>query len=73
MLPVPEEVRNMHEKIDRIVETLHRQSQVMERLAERIGALKSYEQKIAEMGRELTEIRNTLAVIKDCVRFDRVA
>ncbi|MEW6112994.1 MAG: hypothetical protein AB1664_12765, partial [Thermodesulfobacteriota bacterium] len=68
VLPVPEEVRNMHEKIDRIVETLHSQSRLLEMMAERIRTLKSDDQKIAEMGRELTEIRSTLTVIKDCVR-----
>jgi len=73
VIPVPEEMRNMHEKVNRIVETLHNQDRMLEKMEERIATLKSDGQKLAEMGRELQEIRNALAIIKDAVRFDRVA
>jgi hypothetical protein len=73
VLPVPEEVKNMHGKIERMLESLSAQNRLLESIAERLDQLKTNEEQIAEIGRELGEIRNCLTVIKDSIRFDRVA
>lgn len=73
MLPVPEEVKNMHWKIDQVIETLHDQNRLLEQIVKRIDELKSNDKEIAEIGWKLKEIENSLTVIKDSVRFNRVA
>lgn len=73
MLPVPEEVKNMHEKIERVLETLSNQNRTLERIVERLDALKANDYYVTEIWKELREIQNCLTVIKDSVRFDKVA
>ena len=73
MLPVPEEVKNMHWKIEQVLETLHDQNRLLERIVKRIDELKAEDEKIAQIGRELKEIGNSLTIIKDSVRLGRVA
>jgi hypothetical protein len=73
VLPVPEEVKNMHGKIERTLESLFAQNRLFESIAERLDQLKTNEEQIADIGEELGEIRNCLTVIKDSIRFDRVA
>ena len=65
MLPVPEEVKNMHEKIERVLETLSNQNRTLERIVERLDALKANDYYVTEIWKELREIQNCLTVIKD--------
>jgi replicative DNA helicase len=73
MLPVPEEVKNMHRKIEQALEMLSHHSRLLERIVERIAQLNTNEERIAEIRRDLSDMRNSLTVIKDSVRFDKVA
>jgi hypothetical protein len=73
VLPVPEEVKNMHGKIEQVLEILRDQNRLLEKIVKRIDELESDKEKIAQIGRELKEIGNSLTIIKDNVRLGRVA
>ena len=73
MLPVPEEVRDMHEKINRIVTMVVDQNHLLQRISTQMDQLKLNDKEIAAIRAELSEIRNALTIIKDCVRLERVA
>jgi hypothetical protein len=73
MLPVPEEVKDMRDKIDRMMAMTADHYQMLQRILGRLDDLKRDDSEMAAVRLELTEVRNSLSVIKDCLRFDHVA
>ncbi|AFM27674.1 hypothetical protein [Desulfomonile tiedjei] len=73
VLPVPEEVRSMHAKIDRVLDTVYMQNKALEKIIGRLDEFEATQKDLHELSRELRHVKNSLITIKDCLRFDAVS
>jgi len=73
VLPVPEEVRSMHDTINRIMTVVTEQNTLLQRIVGQINDIRLDNRELSAIRLELTELRSAIVVIKDCVRFDSVA
>lgn len=73
VLPVPEEVRSMHAKIDALKEIVSNQNRVLQKLVDQVNQLKSQDKKMDDLNQKFTEINKHLTIISDTVRFTNVA
>ncbi len=73
LLPVPVEVKNMHEKIDRLIDLVSAHDNQLQRVAIRMDGLRSDEKQLTSIRSELMELRNAVLFIKDHLRFNSVA
>ncbi len=73
VLPVPEEVRSMHTKIEALTELVSHQNKLIRKLTDQIQQLKSQDKKIDDIGQKFTEINRLLTIISDTMRFTNVA
>ncbi|MBI5251742.1 MAG: hypothetical protein HY912_19795 [Desulfomonile tiedjei] len=69
LLPVPDEVKTMHEKIDRLVDTINSQNALLGQVLQRTLELGSYQRDLRDMQLKLEYLSNSVTTIKDCVRF----
>jgi hypothetical protein len=69
LLPVPEEVRSIHAKIDQILDVLSAQNDLLGQIVTRDVELKSFEAKLKELNLKMQHVTDSVTVIKDCVRF----
>jgi hypothetical protein len=69
LLPVPDEVRSMHAKIDQVLEVLSAQNAVLGQIITRNAELRSFETALKELNVKMQHVTNSVMAIKDCVRF----
>jgi hypothetical protein len=70
VLPVPEEVRSMHAKIDRVLDTVYMHNKTLEKIIGRLDDFETTQKDVQELSRELKHVKDSLPTIKDCLRFD---
>jgi hypothetical protein len=68
-LPVPDEVRVMHSKIDQLTEVVNAQTRLLEKLLVRSGETNGSNGSLTGVEKRLGHIDDSLTMIKDCVRF----
>jgi hypothetical protein len=68
-LPVPDEVRVMHSKIDQLTEVVNAQTRLLERLMVRLPEGNGSNGSLTGVEKRLGHIDDSLTMIKDCVRF----
>ena len=68
-LPVPDEVREMHSKIDQLVEVVNAQTRLLEKLLVRSTEASGSNGSLTGFEKRLGHIDDSLTMIKDCVRF----
>jgi len=69
ILPVPDEVREMHSKIDQLTEAVNAQNRVLEKLLVRSAETNGSKESLTGVEKRLARIDDSLTIIKDCVRF----
>ena len=69
LLPVPDEVRSMHAKIDHLAESINSQKALLDKVLQRTLQLGSYEKELKDLQNKLEYLSNSVTTIKDCVRF----
>ena len=69
LLPVPEEVKDMHEKIDLLVEAVNSQGALLAQILRRTHDLGTFERDLRDMQFKMDYLSNSVTTIKDCVRF----
>jgi len=68
-LPVPDEVGEMHSKIDQLVEVVNAQTRLLEKLLVRSTEANGSNGSLTGFEKRLGHIDDSLTMIKDCVRF----
>jgi hypothetical protein len=69
LLPVPDEVRVMHSKIDQLTEVVNAQTRLLEKLLVRLPETNGSNGSLTGFEKRLGHIDDSLTLIKDCVRF----
>jgi hypothetical protein len=69
LLPVPDEVKSMHDKIDRLVEAVNSQGALLGQILARTHELGSFEKDLKDLQLKMEYVNNSVTTIKDCVRF----
>jgi hypothetical protein len=69
LLPVPDEVRSMHTKIDQVLEVLSAQSALLTQIITHNSELKSFQTNLNELNLKMQHVADSVTTIKDCVRF----
>jgi hypothetical protein len=69
LLPVPDEVREMHSKIDQLTQIVNAQTRLLEKLLMRSAETNGSNGSLTGLEKRLGHIDDSLTTIKDCVRF----
>ncbi len=69
LLPVPDEVKVMHSKIDQLAQIVNAQTKLLEKLIARSGETIGSTGALTGLEKRLGHIDDSLTMIKDCVRF----
>jgi hypothetical protein len=69
LLPIPDEVREMHKKIDHIIDRMLVYERLISQLVSSIDHLKSDNSEVKQLSLELQAIKSTLDVVKDSLRL----
>jgi hypothetical protein len=69
LLPVPDEVRAMHSKIDQLTRIVNAQTRLLEKLLSRSVESNGSNGSLTGFEKRLGHIDDSLTMIKDCVRF----
>lgn len=69
LLPVPDEVKSMHEKIDQLVQVVNSQSALLGQILAKTDGLSSFEKDLKHLQLKMEHVNNSVTTIKDCVRF----
>lgn len=69
LLPVPDEVRVMHSKIDQLTQIVNAQTRLLEKLLNRSAETHGSNGSLTGLEKRLGHIDDSLTTIKDCVRF----
>ena len=69
LLPIPDEVREMHKKIDHIIDRMLVYERLISQLVSSIDHLKSDNSEVKQLSLELQAIKSSLEVVKDSLRL----
>lgn len=69
LLPVPDEVKNRHDKIDLLPEAVNSPRILMGRALERTHESGSFKKDLRDLAVGMEHANNSITIIKDCIRF----
>jgi hypothetical protein len=69
VLPVPEAVKDMSNRIDQILEILRTQNNILSQMLPQSAKLETQFQELTTLGRKLEVMNGSLEVIKDSIRL----
>jgi methyl-accepting chemotaxis protein len=72
-LPVPDEVKEMHRKISEVADAVQGQSRILQKILARLESIESDATEMKELARELRTVANSVALIRDCLKFDQIS
>lgn len=68
-LPVPDEVREMHKKVDHLIDRMLVHEKLIDQLISRIDDAKNNNGGVKQLSQELQTIKLSLDVVKDSLRL----